>query len=262
MMKGKDPAHSLRLFELRLAEAGRRVIPGKRQLTEEEARVLIEGRNDCARTHPVDFHARSGEAVCPPPVRPRNACEPLSDSGCVPMLHDYLRSGRFIGDREFVLEQARRVHGSADPGRLVVIDADADLYCYCRPDARRIARERARQALADARERASLEAAARREAAAARKTCRANSRPARPAAAVRRNTPTGPVTAIQVFLWRRAQEALRHGEPHDPADRPPALSLLVPYAWRHGDDPPSSNPLAPRDGPLDIPILHYLPRTA
>ena len=296
LMRGEDPRHSLRLFELRLAEAGQRRIPGKRTLTPEEAQVLIDDRNDCGRTHPIDFEARADEAVCPPPTRPRNAHEPIDASNASqPTFGDYIERGLFIGDRDFVLASAQEAYGSADPDRLVAIDDD--LYCYSRPDPGRLARDHASEVLADARERASQEARARAtKPSRPSKTC-AKTAPAPkghhvPAAAVQAynagsvaHTPQatdsatvaprkkrseaaapsrlrGPVTALHVFLWLRAQQSKASGVPHNPEEMPPALSLFIPYTWRDVDCPPSDNPLLARANPLDLPFLRYLPTAA
>ena len=268
LMQGEDEAHSLRILELRLAEAGQRLIPGKRALTAEEAQVLIDGRNDCGRTHPIDFEARADEAVCPSPTRPRNAHTPLDGANASqPTFGDYIERGIFIGDRDFVLSSAQAEYGSADPDRVVAIDADADLYCYSRPDPERLAREHARQALSDARERAGLEARSRTQAAATKKQTRhAKGRAGNtPRPGARRDVPSklrGPVTGLHVFLWLRALQANASGKPHDPREMPPALSLFIPYTWRDGDCPPSDNPLLARANPLDLPFLHYLPKAA
>jgi REP element-mobilizing transposase RayT len=266
LMQGEDEAHSLRILELRLAEAGQRLIPGKRALTAEEAQVLIDGRNDCGRTHPIDFEARADEAVCPPPTRPRNAHTPLDGTNASqPTFGDYIERGIFIGDRDFVLSSAQAEYGSADPDRVVAIDADADLYCYSRPDPERLAREHARQALSDARERADMEAEARTREAETRKQARRDKARNAPRPGARRDVPSklrGPVTGLHVFLWLRAQQASASGKPHDPREMPPALSLFIPYTWRDGDCPPSDNPLLARANPLDLPLQHYLPKAA
>ena len=179
LMGGDDAAHSLRLFEISMAEAGSVPVPGKRTLTDAEARVLLDGRNDCARTHPLYADARLDGFVCPPPFRPANAHEPArclaaDDLGAAPSLLEYLERGQFAGTREFVLEQARAHHGSADPRRLVCIDEAAGLWCYNKPSMKRLRAERTRALADEARVAADLQASSRRHKAAARQARRAN----------------------------------------------------------------------------------------
>ena len=329
IMGGADHRDSLRRFELDLAQEGQCVIPGKRALTPEEALVLIEDRNDCARTHPLSDNPRLGQPICPPPVRPKPKGTTPSAKGPVtpategignttPTLHDYLERGEFIGPREFVLEQAAKHWGKANPKRLVLIDEAAGLYAYSKPRPERIARQRLAEAKADALARMAEEAEARRlresvyearrknredRKAAKRErrqaelasdsgpTCSGSppvGDPARGAPAEPRPSPeadpgshesgcagsaddtsdaddyeddlAGAVTARQVFVWSQAQEAFFQGRAYDPADLPPVLALIIPYAWRRS--PRRGNALEFRGRALDRPLLAHMPRRA
>lgn len=328
IMGGADHRDSLRRFELDLAQEGQRVIPGKRALTPEEALVLIEDRNDCAVTHPLSDNPRLGQPICPPPVRPKPkgtspsatgpvtpATEGLGDT--TPTLHDYLERGEFIGPREFVLEQAAKHWGKANPKRLVLIDEAAGLYAYSKPRPERIARQRLAEAKADALAQLAAEAEerrfresayeARRKNREERKEAKRERRQAElasgagpactgspPAGGPARGAPAEPtprqtepdpdasggdesaddtsdadgyeddlagaVTARQVFVWSQAQEAFFQGRAYDPADLPPVLALIIPYAWRRS--PRRGHALEFRGKALDRPLLAHMKRRA
>ena len=215
LMGGNDAEHSLRLFEISMAEAGSVPVAGKRTLTEAEAQVLIDGRNDCARTHPLDAGARLDGLVCPPPFRPRNGHEPIASDGlsatadgdldATPSFLEYLERGQFVGERDFVLDQARAHYGSADPRRLVCIDPSADLWCYNKPSMKRLKAERAKALADQARASADLQAQGRQHKEAARQARRANreqkrlqrqSKPAAQQESISASTATGPAESV------------------------------------------------------------------
>ncbi len=247
------------------------------------------------------------------PVTP--ATEGLGDT--TPTLHDYLERGEFIGPREFVLEQAAKHWGKANPKRLVLIDEAAGLYAYSKPRPERIARQRLAEAKADALAQLAAEAEerrfresayeARRKNREERKEAKRERRQAElasgagpactgspPAGGPARGAPAEPtprqtepdpdasggegcaddasdadgyeddlagaVTARQVFVWSQAQEAFFQGRTCDPADLPPVLALIIPYAWRRS--PRRGHALEFRGKALDRPLLAHMKRRA
>ena len=231
LMGGNDAEHSLRLFEISMAEAGRDPVPGKRTLTEAEAQVLLDGCNDCARMHSLDAEARLDGLVCPPPFRPRNGHEPASDQSdpdAIPSYLEYMERGQFVGSRDFVLEHARAHYGSADPRKLVCIDPSADLWCYNKPSMKRLRAERAKALVDQTRADAVLQSHARRNKAAAQQARRDNREQKRiqrqSKSRVQQDSATcataSSTTTLSVDARRKSHPAIRR-DPDMPAPNPP-----------------------------------------